>query len=81
MPSRRAGPLRLTPREKDALAALRRGCTYQEGAAELGVGFCRFKNLVQGVYGFYGVTSRAELMARLAGDRPRREPGDWILYG
>jgi DNA-binding CsgD family transcriptional regulator len=72
---------RLTPREADALALLRRGASYKQGAAALGVGLARWKNLTRAVYGAYGVQSQVQLLALFAGELPRREPGDVVLYG
>jgi DNA-binding CsgD family transcriptional regulator len=71
----------LTPREADALALLRQGASHKEAAAAMGVSLARFKNLYRAVYGAYGVRSHVELMALFAGELPRRELDDWVLYG
>lgn len=81
MPRKRAVGATLTPREADVLATLRRGLCQKDGAAALGIGARSYHKHVTAVYAFYGVHSQPELMALFAGDLPRREPVDWVLYG
>lgn len=81
MPRRNAVGATLTAREASVVEALRAGLSQRAGAAALGIGPRAYHKHVTRVYAFYGVHSQPELMALLAGDRPRREPTDIVLYG
>lgn len=54
----------LTARQLEVAQLLRRGCTYQEVAEELGVAVGTVRKHVEKIYRTMGVRSRAELSAR-----------------
>jgi DNA-binding CsgD family transcriptional regulator len=61
----------LSPRERETLAGLLRGGSDKEIAAELGIRRSTVNKHVMAVFRGYGVTSRAQLIARLLGGRFR----------
>ena len=58
----------LTPRERDVLGALARGGSTAEIAAELFLSPHTVRDYVKAVFDKFGVSSRAELVARLFGE-------------
>jgi DNA-binding CsgD family transcriptional regulator len=60
---------RLSPHLDKTLRALRRGLTEKQVAAELGLSPHTVHDYVRSLYRRFGVTSRAELFARLMGSR------------
>ncbi|MDB4993774.1 MAG: Transcriptional regulator, LuxR family protein [Myxococcaceae bacterium] len=61
------GPV-LSPRERQTLAALLRGCSDKEIAEELGIRRSTVNKHVMAIFRGYAVASRAQLMAKLLGD-------------
>ncbi|MFO0758467.1 MAG: helix-turn-helix transcriptional regulator [Byssovorax sp.] len=59
----------LSPRARDVLAGLLRGSADKEIAAALGLSLHTVRQYVKTIYRAYGVTSRAELLARHHGAR------------
>ncbi len=61
----------LTPREREVLTCLRTGCSNKEICRRLGMALPTTKSHVQRIMRKIGVTSRAELLAVLAGAQGR----------
>jgi DNA-binding CsgD family transcriptional regulator len=58
----------LTPRERDVLGALARGASTAEIAGELFLSPHTVRDHIKNVFEKFGVSSRAELVARLYGE-------------
>lgn len=61
---------KLTSRERQVLAKLARGLSVKEVAMELRVKPTTVQTYVKAIYAAYGVSSRAELLARILGRNP-----------
>jgi len=64
----------LTRAERDVLAAIVRGCSHRQVAAQRGTATRTVANQVASIFGKLGVGSRRELVARLVGDAPQGSP-------
>jgi DNA-binding NarL/FixJ family response regulator len=67
----------LTPRERQLVALVCRGESYQEIATDTGHALGSIKNALSAIFGKLGVHSRSALIARVSGgaDRARRGGG------
>jgi len=74
MQRRQTGRPKLTPRERDLVAGILKGCTNKEIAALYGLSVQTVKNRLAGLYEKFGVSTRLQLVLRIRAEITR---GHW----